>query len=121
MFKYKNGLLPDIFTCFFSKNNEYHTHMTQNAAKLITPLSKTQAGTRFIKNMGVGFWNLLENNLTDNLKIGSFKKLLNFILFFYIFFCSKYTYPGLDGHLPRLFPHATCHGLYSLVLPIFPE
>jgi hypothetical protein len=76
MFKYQNGLLPEIFNYFFIKNNEYHTHFTRNATKLRVPLSKTQIGSKFIRNTGVPFWNLLENHIVGNHKIGSFKRLL---------------------------------------------
>ena len=76
MFKYTHRLLPEIFDNFFSKNQDHHSHHTRNAAKLRTPLAKTQVGSKFIKNSGVGFWNSLETNITSNLKIGAFKNRL---------------------------------------------
>ena len=76
MFKYHNDLLPDIFNSFFIKNNEYHSYPTRNAAKLRVPLSKTLTGSKFIRITGVAFWNLLENQITGNHKIGALKKLL---------------------------------------------
>ena len=76
MFKYHNDLLPDIFNSFFIKNNEYHSYPTRNAAKLRVPLSKTLTGSKFIRITGVAFWNLLENHITGNHKIGALKKLL---------------------------------------------
>ena len=76
MFKSQNGLFPDIFRDFFTKNNELHTHHTRNAEKLRVPTVKTLIGSKFIRNTGVAFWNQLDNNITANLKIGSFKTLL---------------------------------------------
>ena len=76
MFKYTNGLLPDIFVNFFTRNQFYHSHNTRNAAQLRTPLTKTISATKFIKFTGVASWNLLEHSITTTIKIGSFKKLL---------------------------------------------
>jgi hypothetical protein len=76
MFKSQNGLFPDIFNDFFTKNNELHTYHTRNAANLRAPTIKTQIGSKFIRNTGVSFWNNLENSITSNLKIGSYKKVL---------------------------------------------
>jgi hypothetical protein len=80
MFKYNHGLLPDIFTNFFSKNKDHHSHHTKNATKLRIPSSKTHVGSKFITNTGVGFWNHLENIITTNLQIGAFKKLLKNVI-----------------------------------------
>ena len=76
MFKYKNNLLPPIFSDFFSKNQDHHTHNTRNASKFRNRLSKTQLGTKCVTNTGVNFWNTLEASIISTLKIGSLKKLL---------------------------------------------
>ena len=76
MFKFQNGLFPDIFNDFFIKNNELHTHHTRNAAKLRVPSVKTHIASKFIRNTGVSFWNRLENEIVVNHKIGTFKRLL---------------------------------------------
>ena len=76
MYKYKHDLLPGMFDNFFSRNQDQHTYGTRNAAKLRTNLSGTQTGSKFIKFTGVGFWNLLENNIITDIKIGPFKRLL---------------------------------------------
>jgi hypothetical protein len=76
MFKFKNSLLPAIFSDFFSQNQDNHSHNTRNASKLRNRLSKTLVGTKFVTNSGVNFWNILETNITTTLKIGSLKKLL---------------------------------------------
>jgi hypothetical protein len=81
MYKYKTGLLPNIFDNFFTKNNDYHTHLTRNATKFRPPLNVTQHGTRFIKTTGVAFWNLIEDSISEHQKIGTFKsQLKRFIL-----------------------------------------
>jgi hypothetical protein len=76
MFKYNHGLLPEIFHNFFTRNQDHHSYYTRNAAQLRTPLSRTQLGTKFIKNTGVNFWNSLESNITAHQKIGTFKTFL---------------------------------------------
>jgi hypothetical protein len=76
MFKYKQGLLPEIFSNFFSKNQDNHSYQTRNATKLRTHLTKTQVGTKFIKNTGISSWNQIESTITSNVKIGTFKNLL---------------------------------------------
>jgi hypothetical protein len=73
MYKYHHGLLPNIFMNFFTKNQDTHSYQTRNAAKLRTPLFKTQLGSNFIKNTGVKFWNILETSITISTKIGTFK------------------------------------------------
>ena len=80
MYKYHHGLLPQIFMNFFTRNQDTHSYRTRNAAKLRTPLFKTQLGTNFIKNTGVNFWNILETNISITNTIGTLKKhLKNYI------------------------------------------
>ena len=52
MYKYQSGLLPEIFNDFFSKNHDFHSHLTRNAAKFRPPLNITQHGVRNNKNYG---------------------------------------------------------------------
>jgi hypothetical protein len=76
MYKYKNHLLPDIFKNFFTTNSDLHSYPTRNASKLRPPRNTTQFGTRFIKTTGVTFWNKIENQISKDQKIGTFKKHL---------------------------------------------
>ena len=76
MYKYTNGMLPDIFSEFFKFNRDNHHYNTRNANKLSTPLVKSKLATKFIKQTGVLYWNKLENNIGVNCKIGTFKMIL---------------------------------------------
>jgi hypothetical protein len=81
MYKFKNNMLPSIFSEFFSTNQDYYMHNTRNASNFRNRLSKTQVGTKFITNTGVNFWNSLEITIITTLKIGSLKKLLkNYVI-----------------------------------------
>jgi hypothetical protein len=73
MFKLKKNLLPNIFENCFSQNDRFHSFPTRHASQLRPPRIKTQIGSNFIKTTGVNFWNILENTITSNRKIGSFK------------------------------------------------
>ena len=76
MYKFKHGLLPNIFADFSISNRDIHCYPTRNANKLRIPLTKSTSAAKFIKKTGVGYWNQLEDSITNNLKIGSFKKYL---------------------------------------------
>ena len=76
MFKFNNGLLPTIFSNFFTRNQDHHTHHTRNASKFRIPLSKTQLASKCITKTGVTFWNHLDATVTAIPKIGSFKKCI---------------------------------------------
>ena len=76
MYKYKHGLLPAIFDKFFTHNNAYHRYPTRKGNKLRVPLTKTSIANNFITKTGVDIWNSLEDNITENIKIGAFKTQL---------------------------------------------
>ena len=80
MYKYNNGMLPNLFDDFLKSNSDTHHYNTRNALKLRPPLVKTSLATKFIKKTGVDLWNSLEGNMDVNRKIGSFKKHLKIFL-----------------------------------------
>jgi exonuclease III len=73
MYKYKNGFLPNIFDTFFTCNNENHRYPTRAGNKFRTPFTKTTLATKFITRTGAKLWNELEEHVTTNVKIGTFK------------------------------------------------
>ena len=73
IYKFKNGLSPNIFSDFFIINNEIHRYTTRGGNKLRISFTITNTASKFVKKTGVTFWNELEDNKTKNLKIGSFK------------------------------------------------
>jgi hypothetical protein len=76
MFKFKNGLLPDIFSSFFTCNNSNHRYPTRAGNKFRTPITRTTIASKFITRTGVPLWNKLEDSITSNVKIGTFKNKL---------------------------------------------
>ena len=84
MFKFRNGLLPDIFNNFFVANNAAHRYPTRTGSQLRMPLARTMIASSFITKTGVTIWNNIETHITGNLKIGTFKsKLKKFITLAY--------------------------------------
>ena len=80
MFKFKNGLLPEIFSSFFTCNNATHRYPTRTGNKFRTPVTRTMLAANFITRTGVHSWNTLEESITYNLKIGTFKRKLKSFL-----------------------------------------
>ena len=76
MFKFSRSLLLNIFSNFFTTNQEFHRYPTRKANKLRIPFVKTSFASKFIKKTGVEYWNLLEDSITSTLQIGAFKKHL---------------------------------------------
>ena len=56
MYKYINGILPDMFVGYFKVNNSVHNYNTRQQDYLHTPLYKTSLGANFIKCRGVRLW-----------------------------------------------------------------
>jgi hypothetical protein len=80
MVKFKNGLLPEIFSSFFVCNNATHRYPTRTGNKLRTPPTRTTLAANFITRKGVHSWNKLEETITSNLKVGTLKKTLKSVL-----------------------------------------
>ena len=80
MYKYKNNLLPEIFSTMFMENRAFHSYPTRQATSLIIPLTRTKLAASFIKKTGVSLWNSYYPQITNEIKIGLFKKKLTNIL-----------------------------------------
>ena len=51
--------------------------MLRNFLALVRmPITKTKMATTFIKKTGVNVWNSLPNDITHDMKIGAFKRLI---------------------------------------------
>jgi hypothetical protein len=77
MFKFRNGLLPDIFNNFFATNNAAHRYPTRTGSQLRMPLARSMIASTFITKTGVTIWNNIDTHITGNSKIGTFKSKLN--------------------------------------------
>jgi hypothetical protein len=76
VYKYKNDLLPTPFLSFFTTNSQVHRCNTRNANLFRMPVAKTKMASSFIKKTGVNIWNHFSNEITHEMKIGAFKKLI---------------------------------------------
>ena len=80
VFKYKNGLLPNIFRDFFTENREYHRYPTRASTNLRTPRAKSKIASSFIKTTGAKYWNEYTPKIMQSTKIGPFKREIISIL-----------------------------------------
>jgi hypothetical protein len=76
VYKYKNGLLPTPFHSFFTTNSQVHRYNTRNANLFRMPVAKTKMASLFIKKTGVNIWNHFSTDITHDMKIGAFKKII---------------------------------------------
>jgi hypothetical protein len=76
VYKYKNGLLPSPFLTFFTTNRQVHLYNTRHANLFRMPVAKTKIASSFVKKTGVNIWNHFSNDITHEMKIGAFKKLI---------------------------------------------
>jgi hypothetical protein len=74
VYKYKNGLLPDIFNGFYIENQQIHRYPTRNADQFRVPLTKTKTASSFLNKTGVNIWEEFSPKISHNIKIGLFKK-----------------------------------------------
>ena len=76
MYKYHHSKLPSIFSSFFSRNIEIHSHNTRQQSKLhVLRKTSTKAGNTF-RVCGVKIYNHLVTRLDLSAKISPFKKAL---------------------------------------------
>jgi hypothetical protein len=74
VFKFKNGLLPPIFTNFFQENQQFHNYPTRQAQNYRNPRTRLKIATTFIKCSGSTLWNALPPEIANITKIGRFKR-----------------------------------------------
>ena len=74
VFKYKKGMLPDIFDSFF--NFPDHSYDTRNQALLYVPLCNTQFSKKRIRYTGVKLNNIITNQIEWKCGFYTFKRKL---------------------------------------------
>ena len=57
MFRFHNGLLPEIFDSFFTTNYEIHSHDTRSRTHLHPSIFKSELGRKGIRRRGMFIWN----------------------------------------------------------------
>ena len=75
MYKYSNGLLPDVFNTLYIKNSEIHTYSTRSK-DLYHVLPETQT----FSNISAKIWNSLTVNINVNVTFIKFKESLKLYL-----------------------------------------
>ena len=97
MYKYSNGMLPEIFADFFIKVEEIHSYNTRSssAQHLFIHPRRTTRGQKSCIYSGSLIWNFILNHLDPNCTIGLFKKQTKDIfvhsdedLFKWMFLCT---------------------------------
>ena len=79
MFKFKKGLLPDIFNDLFTNCSESNI-ITRQHESFRMPLCKTQAAYNSIRMQGVKLWNMYKNKISLDSSYHCFKKSLRKLL-----------------------------------------
>jgi hypothetical protein len=80
MYKYKNNLLPTIFSSLYTENRAFHNYPTRQSTALRIPLTHTKLAASFIKKTGVSLWNTYSPQISIDTKIGLFKQKITQIL-----------------------------------------
>ena len=75
MYKYSNGLLPDVFNTLYVKNSEIHTYSTRSQ-----DLYHILSGTQTFSNISAKIWNSLTVNIYVNVTLIKFKESLKLYL-----------------------------------------
>ena len=73
MYKFVNGLLPNVFKNFYKCNNMNHSYNTRQSSLFQTPAVKSDLLFRSIRIKGVHIWNYLFKNIDVNVGLSSFK------------------------------------------------
>ena len=78
MYKYSNGLLPDVFDTLFCKRADVHEYNTRNASMqhIFVSFRSTNRGKKTLSYCGANIWNYILNKVNPKSAIGSFKKLI---------------------------------------------
>ena len=78
MYKFSNGMLPEMFVDMFTPVNNIHDRNTRQSAKnnLYVPLYTTSRSQKCISYTGPHIWNFILSKINPNAPIGSFKNIL---------------------------------------------
>ena len=75
MYKYHHGLLPHI-SHMFEKNSSIHQYNTRQSNLLHVPCCRTELGKRSFRYKAVTIWNVIFENISVYIEIGTFKRHL---------------------------------------------
>ena len=82
MYKYINGMLPELFLNMFTSVSDVHDYDTRQATKkkLSVPFKSTSRGQQSITYIGPHVWNFILSKINPICSIGSFKRHLRLLL-----------------------------------------
>ena len=81
MYKYHHGTVPHVFSSFFTRNSDIHTHDTRQQNKLHVSLIKYTFMTRFIRCIGVRLYNYFTDKLNWDCFYPTYKRnLKNYLI-----------------------------------------
>ena len=65
VYKFKQGILPDIFNNFFTKTTDIHTYRTRQFHNFYPPRCKTDISKSLVRYNGCVVWNSLQQDLKN--------------------------------------------------------
>ena len=76
MYKYMNGMLPELFLDMFTSISDIHNYDTRQATNenLLVSFKSTSRGQQSITDIGPHVWNFILSKINPICSIGSFKK-----------------------------------------------
>ena len=77
MYKFVNGMLPNLFDDMFCYVNTIHDHFTRSSSNLSVPFSRTSRGQKLISYLGPSIWNYITSKVSIDCAISTFKKSLH--------------------------------------------
>ena len=83
MYKYVNGLLPQVMNELYTCNSDIHEHFTRQRHLLHTSRSKTNVFMNSFTNVSPRIWNALQKKINVNVSISIFKRSLKSFLQFH--------------------------------------
>ena len=91
MFKYANGLLPQVMDDLYTTNSNVHSHFTRQNHLLHINKGSINVFTRSFANTSARVWNSLQSNIDVFVPLPTFKRALKMYL----------MYHSLQLHYPK--------------------
>ena len=73
IYKYKENMLPPIFSHMFIVNSDIHQYNTRSSHKFLTARFTTDLGKRAMRHSGIAFWNIISDDIGNSLSLPVFK------------------------------------------------
>ncbi len=80
MYKYANGLLPDVMNELYTPNNEIHSYYTRQCNMLHLNKGTINVYTKSFRFISSLIWNYIQTKFDVNVPISKFKKVFKLYL-----------------------------------------